>query len=207
MFCLQKEVRFHLGFPTGLQRCRLLHPARFVSPSCKHTHTHIISSVCPVPLSQGVFPLEKLSTSYKVPGPRPGRPPRLLATSEKAPWLYRFTTISSGISTPLFSNPIFNLHLALLSQATSTTLTRIPKQYWSLALTGATAQVKFCSSDIIKLSIYICLSRNSTQKHESFLMTATPLHKNIPKVFVFSPNPLFNPIFHFWNDNSLGQLH
>lgn len=110
-------------------------------PASQHAHKYIISSVCAAPLSQGVFPLGKLSTSYKVPGPRPVRPPSLLATSEKAPGLYRFTISSSEVSAPLFSNPVSNLHFALLSQATSVTLTRIPKQYWSATLTGATAQV------------------------------------------------------------------
>lgn len=84
---LWEEVSFHLGFPTELQRCGLLPPARFVSPSCKHTCTYIISSVCAVSLSQGVFPLGNLITSCKVSGQRPERPPSLLVALEKAPQL------------------------------------------------------------------------------------------------------------------------
>lgn len=114
---LWKEVSFHLGFTTELQRCRLLPPAKFVSVPCKQACTYIISSVRAVSLSQGVFPLGNLSTSYKVAGQRAVRPPSLLAASEKAPWLYRFTTISSEISASFFSKP--NLQPALCIALTS----------------------------------------------------------------------------------------
>ena len=155
---LWKEVSFHLGFPTDLQRCRLLPPARFVSPSCKHTCTYIISSVRAVSLSQGVFPLGNLSTSYKVSGQRPPRPAFQLLRKKCRGFTDSPLLVQRYLR--LFSlNPIFNLHFALLSQATNITLTRFPKQH---VLSDSHRSNQFCSSDIIKLSIYICLSRNST---------------------------------------------
>lgn len=126
---LWKEGSFHLGLPAGLQRRRRLPPARCVSPPCKRTGTDIISSVCSLPTS-GSFPTRKFK--HKLQSSRTGTCEVMQPFSCFRKKLHGLTDSLLLVQRylGLFSlNPRFNLHFALPSPATNTTLSRLPEQY------------------------------------------------------------------------------